>query len=185
MNVHFNREIKTYCPDFEPIRTLLRDFGATLVEAKEQVDYYYHLPDIGGVDGTRRLKLRVENGERQLIYYYDRQETDARISQFQLWEIGDPQIVEVLDVALGNRVVVRKQRELWRKENIKFNLDTVEDIGQIFEVEAQEMDGHDVVAQVQECHRRFGAYLGSRIAGSNEDLVAAPEGSSNAGTTTP
>ena len=182
MDVHFNREIKAYCPDFVPVRALLHDFGATFVEVKEQVDYYYHLPASGDGDGTPRLKLRVEGEQRQLIYYYERHETDARISQFQLWEIGDPQITEVLDVALGNRVVVRKQRELWRRENIKFNLDTVEDVGQIFEVEAQEVDGHDVVAQVEECHRRFGLYLGSRIAGSNEDLLAAPEGSFTAGT---
>ncbi len=183
MNVHFNREIKAYCPDFEPIRTVLREFGATFIEVKDQVDYYYHLPINGDGDGTRRLKLRVENGERQLIYYHDRQETGTRTSQFQLWEAGDPQLIEVLDVALGHRAVVRKRRELWRRENIKFNLDTVEDIGRIFEVEAQEMDGHDILGQVGECSRRFGPYLGSRIAGSNEDLVPTPEGSSGSGIT--
>ena len=175
MDVHLNREIKAYCPDFAPVRQLLRNVGATLVEVKEQVDYYYHLPSIGDVDGTRRLKLRVESGKRQLIYYYDRQETNTRISRFQLWEIRDPQIEEVLDVALGNRVIVSKRRELWHKENIKFNLDTVEDVGQIFEVEVQEKDGRDIEAQVEECRRRFGPYLGSYIAGSNEDLVIASE----------
>ena len=171
MKVHLNREIKAYCPDFDPVRKLLGTIGAIFVEVKEQVDYYYHLPAFGDVDGTRRLKLRVENGKRQLIYYYDRQETNARSSQFQVWEIGHPQIIEVLDVALGSRVTVRKLRELWIKENIKFNLDTVEDIGQIFEVEAQEMDGYDIIAQVEEYHLCFGSYLGSLIAGSNEDLL--------------
>ena len=175
MNVHLNREIKAYCPDFAPVRKLLLHVGATRVEVKEQIDHYYHLPSIGDVDGTRRPKLRVESGKRQLIYYYDRQETNARISRFQLWGIRDPQIKEVLDVALGNRVIVLKCRELWHKENIKFNLDTVENIGQIFEVEAQEQDGCDIVAQVEECRRRFGPYIGSYITGSNEDLVITSE----------
>ena len=182
MNVHLNREIKAYCPDFKPIRAVLRELGATLIEVKDQVDYYYHLPAMRVGDGTRRLKLRVENGERQLIYYHDRQESGTRISQFQLWEPGGPQLIEVLDVALGHRAVVRKRRELWRKENIKFNLDTVEDIGQIFEVEAQEMGDHDIVAQAEECRCRFGPYLGSYIAGSNEDLGTLSDCSLSPGT---
>ena len=50
MTVHLNREIKAYCPDFVPVRQLLKDDGATFIEAKEQVDYYYHLPELGNVD---------------------------------------------------------------------------------------------------------------------------------------
>ena len=61
MNIHLNREIKAYGPDFEPVRKLLRDVGATFVEAKEQVDYYYHLPAVVDTEGTRRLKLRCRN----------------------------------------------------------------------------------------------------------------------------
>ncbi len=171
MNVHLNREIKAYCPDFKPVRKLLRDVGATFVEVKEQVDYYYHLPAVGNAAGTRRLKLRVEDGKWQLIYYYDVQETNDRVSRFQLWDMCDTQIREVLDAALGIRVIVRKQRELWVKENIRFNLDTVADVGQIFEVEAQQEDGYDIEVQVEDCRRIFGPYLSSRIANSNEDLV--------------
>ena len=175
MNVHLNREIKAYCPDFEPVRKILRDVEATFVEAKEQVDYYYHLPAVGNAEGTRRLKLRVENGKKQLIYYYDVQETNDRVSRFQLWDMCESQIREVLDAALGIRVIVRKRRELWVKENIIFNLDTVEDVGQIFEVEAQQEDGYDIEVQVGECRRLFGPYLGSRIANSNEELVVKSE----------
>ena len=171
MRINLNREIKAYCPDFEPVRKLLRDAGATFVEIKEQVDYFYHLPAVGDSEGTRRLKLRVQNGKTQLIYYYDIQETHSRVSQFQLWELRDSHIQEVLEAALGIRVVVRKQRELWRKDNVIFNLDTVEDVGQIFEVEAQQEDGYDIEAQVEECRRLFGPCLGPRITGSNEDLV--------------
>ena len=175
MDVHLNREIKAYCPDFAPVRELLRELGATFIEVKEQIDHYFHLPDVGEEEGTRRLKLRVESGERQLIYYWDRQETNTRISRFQLWEVHDPQVVEMLNAALGSRVIVRKKRELWRKDNIIFNLDTVEDVGQIFEVEAQAEDGRDIEAQVEECRRRFGPYLGPYIACSNEDLVIASD----------
>ena len=52
-----------------------------------------------------------------------------------------------------------------------FNLDTVEDVGQVFEVEAQARNNWDPDQQVLECRRLFGPYLGEDIVGSNEDLV--------------
>ena len=126
MGLRLNREIKAYCPDFVPVRRLLRDLEAVFIEAKDQVDFFYNLPVSRNIDGRRRLKLRVENGKRRLIYYCDRQEGDARTSRFQIWDIDDPQVEEALDAALGTRAIVRKHRELWHKENVIFNLDTVE-----------------------------------------------------------
>ena len=175
MRMQLNRQTKIYCPDFAPIRELLRDVGATFVELKHQVDYYYNLPDSGDAKGTQRLKYRVENDRVHIIYFYDRQVTSDPMSRFQLWRIRDPDLREVLDVALGVRVIVRKQRELWRKENIEFNLDTVEGVGQILEVEIQEIDGCDIEDQVKECRILFGPYLGSNVDGANEDLVTAPK----------
>lgn len=173
MALRLNREIKAYCPDFELIRRILRESGATFIEIKNQVDLYYNLPHIGDEEGTRRLKLRTEDENRQLVYYHDRQENGARTSRFQVWEIEDMQVGEVLDVALGVRATVRKQRELWRKENVIFNLDTVLGIGQIFEAEIQSENGYDLETQLEEYQRRFGPYLGAAINGSNEDLVQA------------
>ena len=178
MSVHLNREIKAYCPDFAPVRQLLLDRGAIFIETKEQVDYYYHLPELGEEEGTRRLKLRIEGEKRELIYYRDYHETDTRVSQFQLWQMPDHEVIEVLDAVLGNRVVVRKQRELWHKDNIKFNLDNVEGVGRLFELEAQEWDGHDIEAQVEEYRRRLVPHIGPHIACSNEDLVRSRSGSS-------
>lgn len=170
MTVNLNREIKAYCPDFGPVRQILRDTGAVFIETKEQVDYYYHLPNLGDV-GTRRLKLRVEGAKSELIYYRDYHEKDTRVSQFQLWQMPDHEVIEVLDAALGNRAVVRKQRELWHKDNIKFNLDNVDGVGRIFELEAQDQGGHDTGAQVEEYRRLLIPYIGAYITCSNEDLV--------------
>ena len=69
--------------------------------------------------------------------------------------------------------VVRKQRELWRKDNVIFNLDTVEEVGQLLEVEVLAEDGCDIDALAKEYRRLFAPCLGSYIIGSNEDLVAA------------
>ena len=126
--------------------------------------------------GTRRLKLRTESERSELIYYRDHQEADTRVSHFQLWQMPDPGIIEVLEAAQGMRVVVRKRRELWHKDNIKFNLDEVEGVGRIFELEAQEMDGHDIDAQVEEYRSLLLPHIGAYITGSNEDLVGSDSG---------
>ena len=174
MDFRLHRELKAYCEDFETVRRLLRNQGVVFVEVKEQVDYYYHLREGTSDAGKRRLKFRVGNGKGTLIYYCNRQEAGARTSRFQMSGAEDPRIGNVLGAALGTRAVVRKQRELWRKDNVIFNLNTVEGVGQIFEVEVQSRDDCDIDLQVNEHRRLLGPFLGSYISGSNEDLVIAP-----------
>ena len=173
MQFRLNREIKAYCPDFAPVRAILCEQSAEFVEVKEQVDHYYRIPPADEDGGTRRLKLRVEKGKGTLIYYWDRHEAGARTSRYQLAEADDPLIGELLESALGARAVVRKQRELWRKDNVVFNLDRVEGVGQILEVEVLAEDNCDIDALAKEYRRLFAPCLGSYIIGSNEDLVSA------------
>ena len=171
MNEQLNREIKAFCPDFAPVKALLHEKGASFIEESEQVDYYYNLPDLATEDSNRRLKIREENGAAQVVYYVEGQESGARTSRFQIWGLNSTQTKDMLDAVLGVRAVVRKQREVWRKDNVKFNLDRVEEVGQILEVEILRENGFDVEAQLQEYQQLFWPYLGDRIIGSNEDLV--------------
>lgn len=171
--MNLNREMKAYCPDFAPVRQQLQELGATFVEVKEQVDYYYRLPASEDDKVTPRLKLRVEAESRELIYYQDFQRAGSRVSEFQIWSNPDPQFLDVLEAALGIRVIVRKQRELWLNDNVRYNLDTVESVGQIFEVEIQNKDDRDIETQLEENRRLFAPYLGPNITSSNEDLVRA------------
>ncbi len=173
MHLRLNRELKAYCNDFTTARQLLRDHGASFVEIKEQLDYYYRPPSADSADGTRRLKLRIEHGKGELIYYCEGQEAGARTSRFQTASTDDPMMGDVLAGALGISAIVRKQRELWRKDNVVFNLDTVETVGQILEVEVQARDGRDIDLQITEYQRLFKPCLGDHIVGSNEDLVVA------------
>ena len=76
---------------------------------------------------------------------------------------------------MGVRVIVKKGREQWRKERVLFDLDIVDDVGQIFEIEAIAGVRCDITAQVEENRRRFDAYLGPSMAGSSEDLVMEAE----------
>ena len=87
--------------------------------------------------------------------------------------MSDPQIKDLLEIALGVRTVVRKRREVWQKGNATFNLDRVHGVGNVFEVEVQVSDAGDELEQIAHYRHRFGPYLGADIIGSNEDLVAA------------
>ena len=171
--MNLNREIKSYCPDFAPVRQQLQESGATFVEVKEQVDYYFRLPAPEDDRVTPRLKLRVEGESKELIYYQDSQRAGGRVSEFQIWSNPDPQFLDVLEAALGVRVIVRKQRELWLNDNTRYNLDTVESVGQILEVEIQHEDGRDIEVQLEQNLRLLAPYLGATITSSNEDLVRA------------
>ena len=58
--------IKAFCADFQPIRRTLTTLGATCVEQKEQVDYFFLLRT--DAPACRRLKLRIENDQPRWIY---------------------------------------------------------------------------------------------------------------------
>ena len=171
MNVRLNLEIKSFCPDFRPIRKALRAMGATPMGRKEQVDYFFVLPESPRRPPSRRLKLRMDAKGPRLIYYYDRNQPDSRLVEFQVAKVDNPLIKDVLEAALGVRAVVKKRREVWKKGAATFNLDMVEGVGTIFEVEIEDVSGEEWRSEIGRYRKLFGPYLGEEIAGSNEDLV--------------
>ena len=40
MGIRLNREIKAYCPDFKPVRSVLRGLEAAFIEVKHQTDFF-------------------------------------------------------------------------------------------------------------------------------------------------
>ncbi len=40
MGIRLNREIKAYCPNFKPVRSLLRGLEAVFIEVKHQTDFF-------------------------------------------------------------------------------------------------------------------------------------------------
>ena len=181
MTMQRNREIKAYCPDFEPIRSILSQQGATQLDPMEQVDYYYNLASDRDSETNRRLKVRIDGvGPPQVIYYVEGQEEGARTSSFRVWGLNGLETKDMLDAVLGIRAVVRKQREIWEKDNVVFHLDEVEGIGRVLEVEIRSQDSDGPGAQLAETQlaeyqRLLGPHLGERITGSNEDLVVLPQ----------
>lgn len=168
-----NLELKHFCDDFKSIRTTLKELGGHKDIVKKQKDYFFDLP-ADKKKSQARLKLRIENKEMTLIYYerpdfISGKDTSADIALLE----ANKNTLNFLEKSLGVTGIVEKRREVWRLDNTVFHLDTVQDIGNIFEVELQKTGNI-----TQSDKKKFATYqqalsphLGKVITGSNIDLV--------------
>jgi adenylate cyclase, class 2 len=176
MKSKINLELKYFCTDFNPVREALKEIGAEKVILKNQKDYFFNLPASGAGKIPGRLKMRIENGKRTLIFY-KRPDFSGKAktkSLVELLDIRNDGLLKFLSKALGVRAVVEKKRELWKKENTVFHLDNVRGVGNIFEIEVWS-DSEKIKKDNQkfaEYRKKLLPYLGKIIKGSNEDLVS-------------
>lgn len=175
MQNKLNFELKFFCEDFAPIRKLLKELGAKKVGTFNQKDYFFNLSDTKAKIQPR-MKLRIQSGKKTLIYYKRPDFSSNKIAQADvvLFEVKDKKLLSFLKKSLGIKAIVRKKRELWKKENIVFNLDTLKNIGKIFEIELTSQ-GNQKREQLtfSNYRNRFLPYLSKIIRGSNIDLVKA------------
>ncbi|HLH76146.1 MAG TPA: class IV adenylate cyclase [Candidatus Binataceae bacterium] len=166
-----NIEIKARLLDRPALSQALTKLGARRVANFTQVDTYFVVP-------SGRLKLRQSPGDPDVLIFYRRDNRRGpKPSDYYLAAIGPEQkLGELLVAALGARVVVRKQRELWRWHNVRVHLDEVEGLGAFMEFEAQVDTVNDEALCQQRTHELMAA-LGlapsDLIAGSYADLLEA------------
>lgn len=161
MNV-LNVEIKARCEDPDRIRLILEDHDADFKGTDHQVDTYFNVPD-------GRLKLRQGTIEQNLIYYRRPDSKSPETSDINLVPAEHPeQLHNLLDNALGTKVVVDKKREIYFINNVKFHIDQVEKLGSFVEIEAIDEDGSLGKKQLHEQCQKYLDILGIE----EEDLIA-------------
>lgn len=173
MQAKQNLELKHFCYDFKQVRRTLKNLGAKKDIVKNQKDYFFDLPQEKKKQKAR-LKLRIENKEMSLVYYerpdfVASKDTSADIALLQ----ANEDVLLFLKKSLGVTAVVDKKREVWRIANTVFHLDTVKNVGQIFEIELQKegkitKSDRKLFSQYQ---KELDPFLGKVIKGSNIDLV--------------
>ncbi len=174
MSSKTNLELKHRCADFEKVREVLRGLGAKKEAEKTQKDFFFHLsPEKEAASG--RLKLRIEK-DHQFIIYYERPDFVSgkdTASAVQLYEVHDETLLPFLQKALGVKAVVQKQREVWRITNTVFHLDTIDGVGNIFEIELQKQG--EIAEEDRQIFSSYQTallpYLGEVVVGSNVDLI--------------
>lgn len=144
---HLNVELKARCAHPHQIMQRLLDLGAQSQGTDTQTDVYYQV-------SKGRLKLRRGAIENNVIHYHRSDEYTPKESQVNMAAVGSERALDhVLDAALDRDVVVRKQRHIWWLDNVKFHIDTVDDLGSFLEVEAIDYDAdHGRDALQAQCH---------------------------------
>lgn len=130
-----NVEIKARCDQPGHIRKILNEHNADYKGTDHQIDTYFDVPE-------GRLKLRQGTIENNLIFYRRDNQTGPKVSNINLVPAEHPEKLYVLlDNALGTRIIVNKQREIYFIDNVKFHIDTVKVLGNFVEIEAIDEDG--------------------------------------------
>ncbi len=127
---YINIEIKSKCHNLEGIRELLKLNNAHFKGIDYQIDTYFNV-------NNGRLKLREGNIENSLIYYDRANKSGPKQSNVTLFRYDKGSTLkDVLVNSLGIFVVVKKQREIYFIDNVKFHIDKVDNLGNFVEIEA-------------------------------------------------
>jgi adenylate cyclase class 2 len=127
-------EIKAKSKNQDRIREILKSKRADFKGIDHQVDTYFNV-------NCGRLKLREGRIENSLIFYNRENKQGPKQSDVILFETkSESPLKEILTKALGVLVTVDKQREIYFIDNVKFHIDTVEELGIFIEIEAIDKD---------------------------------------------
>ena len=142
--MHLNIEIKARCYKPDAIRKYLLNNNAEFKGTDHQRDTYFNVPN-------GRLKLRQGIIENSLIHYERENQPGPKSSQVSLYKVTDGDILRnTLERALGIKVVVEKQREIYFIDNVKFHIDEVPGLGSFAEIEAIDTNGSIGKEKLQE-----------------------------------
>lgn len=132
---HINIEIKARSNNHEKIRGFLKSHNADFKGIDHQIDTYFQV-------NKGRLKLREGNIENYLIYYERENKEGPKQSDIILFKSNPgSSLKSILVNANGILTIVDKKREIYFIENVKFHIDTVEELGTFMEIEAIDEDG--------------------------------------------
>jgi len=166
---HLNIEIKAHCNRTDVIRKILRERSAVFKGIDRQVDTYFNSPN-------GRLKLREGSIEDSLIHYHRENKVDPKESIVTIYyPIHNSTLKEILTNSLGVLIVVKKKREIYFINNVKFHLDTVDRLGSFIEIEAIDTTGiigrNKLLSQCEEYMKIFGIQPDDLIRCSYSDML--------------
>ncbi|HEU5165221.1 MAG TPA: class IV adenylate cyclase [Chitinophagaceae bacterium] len=166
---HLNVEIKAICNDPSSIREYLIAHDAVFKGIDEQIDTYFNVNE-------GRLKLREGNIENNLIFYTRNNQAGPKSSHFHLVKIEDTKgLKEVLERSCRIKMIVRKTREIYYIENVKFHIDAVPGLGSFIEIEAGNILANKTEAELlDQCNfylKEFGTKEEDLLAESYSDML--------------
>lgn len=125
-NIEFKAKINNYSLMYQSVAQLTKVNPTVLLQ--KDIFYKAHFG---------RLKLRsIYNTEHELIFYLRPNKEGPKYSKYIRIRINNQSLVDsILTKTLGQLVVVKKQRNLFLLDNIRFHLDRVDNLGVFLEIE--------------------------------------------------
>ncbi len=137
-------EIKAKCHYPDKIREILKESDADFKGTDQQTDTYFNCPN-------GRLKLRQGLIENNLIFYKRANLSGPKQSDVQLFPVKEQSdsLKSILVETMGIYKTVSKKREIYFIDNVKFHIDTVENLGYFMEIEAIGTAGETSVEELR------------------------------------
>ncbi|MAQ40970.1 class IV adenylate cyclase [Mesonia oceanica] len=131
---NLNIEIKAKSNNNSEIRKILQSKSADFKGIDHQIDTYFKTNE-------GRLKLREANIENKLIFYKRQDKKGPKKSDYIIY-CSEPNssLKQLLTISNGILTIVDKKREIYFIDNVKFQLDTVKDLGTFIEIEATDVN---------------------------------------------
>ena len=166
---HLNVEIKARVSDPDFVRQYLLQHKADFKGTDVQTDTYFNIP-------SGRLKLREGNIENNLIFYNRENKAGPKNSNFYLVKVDNPkELKEVLVKSCGIKMIVKKKREIYYIQNVKFHIDEVPQLGCFVEIEAGNILADKTETELlEQCNfylKELGIKEGDLIAESYSDMI--------------
>jgi len=166
---YLNVEIKAKCAEPSFVRNYLINKNADFKGLDDQTDTYFNV-----LNG--RLKLREGTIENNLIFYNRNNQAGPKSSHFNLVKVEDATgLKEVLKRSCGIKMIVRKRREIYYIDNVKFHIDEVPALGSFIEIEAGNVLANKTEAELtDQCNfylKEFGIKKEDLIAESYSDML--------------
>jgi len=128
-----NYEIKA------PVKSIssVRESAKSFFTGKEFLHYTEHQEDIYYRVKNGRLKLRIVNSSYGTLIFYNRSSrTGKRISDYLLSPAPEPaELSRILNMLFKELVRVKKEREIFRTDEIRIHIDSVSGLGKYLEFE--------------------------------------------------
>lgn len=151
--LHLNFEFKARVNTLDLFEKKFLELNPVFIGEDRQTDTYFNVPH-------GRLKLREGFIENALIYYERQNTAGAKLSDVLLYQHQPhPSLKDILIKVHGIKVVVKKTRNIYFIDNVKFHFDTVEGLGTYIEVEAIDSTGEKDITKLKEQCREYAAYF--------------------------
>ncbi len=145
-------EIKAKIEDKSSLESKIKELGGVFQGRQKSVDTYYFMPGKPLTTRTPYFRIR-ENGEELIFGYYVAHD-EIRSDEFEV-KLGTDQFasIEGIILALGYRrlkLQVIKQRDTYKLDGAKIEIDQVEHLGLFVEIEIITDDNDNAAKRVKQ-----------------------------------